>query len=517
MFSMNRTPVSGMPPAEPTSSLYVGDLLSEVTEHMLFEIFQSVGPVASVKICRDKDTSQSLGYGYVNFHSAADAERALDTMNFTTIRGKACRIMWVEKDKSVREKGVGNIFIKNLDISIDHKTLYDTFSMFGNIKSCKVATDSEGNSLGYGFVHYVDPTSAKAAIEKINGMVIAEKKVEVVPYKPKSERDGATEIAFTNVFVKNFPIAVEDQELEQMCEEFGEIVSLAIPKNPDGSKKGFLFCNYADHNQASAAIQILHGKELNGHVLTATQHKTKAQRKQELRALPSDVNLYVKNLSPEVDDAKLMELFSVFGSIKSTKVMLDNVTHLSRGFGFVVFENNESASKAMADMNGKMVMGKELYVALKQTKVQRQAALAKKFQSRGPMGMPGQMPPHMMPRGLPPMMMPPPFGRPMMPPHMMGPPMPPQLRRPRFNAPPKPRPLDVERMISMDAKQQKQEIGERLYPLVQRIEPKLAGKITGMLLEMDTTELMMLIESSDDLLISKVNEAVAVLKNHQDA
>lgn len=72
-------------------------------------------------------------------------------------------------------------------------------------------------------------------------------------------------------------------------------------------------------------------------------------------------------------------------------------------------------------------------------------------------------------------------------------------------------------MISMDAKQQKQEIGERLYPLVQRIEPKLAGKITGMLLEMDTTELMMLIESSDDLLISKVNEAVTVLKSHQDA
>jgi polyadenylate-binding protein len=195
--------------------------------------------------------------------------------------------------------------------------------------------------------------------------------------------------------------------------------------------------------------------------------------------------------------------------------MLDNVTHLSRGFGFVVFETNEAASKAMADMNGKLVQGKELYVALKQTKSQRQAALAKKFQSRGPMGMPGAMPAHMMPRGLPPMMMPPPFGRPMMPPHMMGPPMP-QLRRPRFNAPPKPRPLDVERMISMDSKQQKQEIGERLYPLVQRIEPKLAGKITGMLLEMDTTELMMLIESSDDLLISKVNEAVAVLKSHAD-
>jgi len=165
-------------------------------------------------------------------------------------------------------------------------------------------------------------------------------------------------------------------------------------------------------------------------------------------------------------------------------------------------------------MNGKLVEGKELYVALAQTKEQRKIALAKKFQqSNRNMGMPGQMPPHMMARGLPPMMMPPPFGRPpMMPPHMM-PPMP-QLRRPRYNAAMGSRPLDVERMITMDTKQQKQEMGERLYPLVQRIEPKLAGKITGMLLEMDTTELMMLLESGDDLLISKVNEAVQVLKNH---
>jgi len=74
--------------------------------------------------------------------------------------------MWVEKDKSARNNGVGNIFIKNLDASIDHKTLFDTFSMFGSIKSCKVSYDGEGNSLGYGFVHYTDPKSAEAAIEK---------------------------------------------------------------------------------------------------------------------------------------------------------------------------------------------------------------------------------------------------------------------------------------------------------------------------------------------------------------
>ena len=56
-------------------------------------------------------------------------------------------------------------------------------------------------------------------------------------------------------------------------------------------------------------------------------------------------------------------------------------------------------------------------------------------------------------------------------------------------------------------------IGERLYPLIHQTQPELAGKITGMLLEMDNSELLLLMETPEAL-ESKVDEAVEVLKQH---
>lgn len=75
-------------------------------------------------------------------------------------------------------------------------------------------------------------------------------------------------------------------------------------------------------------------------------------------------------------------------------------------------------------------------------------------------------------------------------------------------------PLSASALAAAHPNDQKQMLGERLFPLIQEKYPIAAGKVTGMLLEMDNTEILHLLEDHE-LLGSRIEEAVAVLSMHQ--
>jgi len=391
------------------ASLYVGDLHADVTEAMLYEIFNSVGPVASIRVCRDSVTRKSLGYAYVNFHSVQDAERALDTLNYSSIKGRSCRIMWTQRDPSMRKSGAGNIYVKNLDKNIDNKALYDTFSLFGNILSCKVASDLSGKSHGYGFVHYETEEAAKQAIERVNGMQIGEKTVEVTAFEKRGDRVRPEVTNFTNVYCKTMPAEWDEEKIKEEFGKFGTITSMCIREDKKGRKMAFV--NFETTESAQAAVAELHGKEVRSEEqiaklkeelkeefkedvgkLFVQRAQTKLERSAELRdkfpatsrpdSKPQGVNLYVKNLDEGTDEASLRALFESFGQITSVAAPVDDKGKC-KGFGFVCFQSPDEATKAVTEMHLKVVKGKPLYVGLAEKREARQERLRQRYSPGG--------------------------------------------------------------------------------------------------------------------------------------
>uniref|UniRef100_A0A669CQ26 Polyadenylate-binding protein n=1 Tax=Oreochromis niloticus TaxID=8128 RepID=A0A669CQ26_ORENI len=493
---------------------------------MLYEKFSPAGPVLSIRVCRDMITRRSLGYAYVNFSQPADAERALDTMNFDVVKGKPIRIMWSQRDPSLRKSGVGNVFIKNLDKSIDNKALYDTFSAFGNILSCKVVCDENG-SKGYAFVHFETQDAADRAIEKMNGMLLNDRKVFVGRFKSRKEREaelGAKAKEFTNVYIKNFGDDMDDERLKEIFDKYGKTLSVKVMTDPSGKSRGFGFVSYEKHEDANKAVEEMNGTELNGKTVFVGRAQKKMERQAELKrkfeqlkqeriSRYQGVNLYIKNLDDTIDDEKLRKEFSPFGSITSAKVMLEEGR--SKGFGFVCFSSPEEATKAVTEMNGRIVGSKPLYVALAQRKEERKAHLTNQYMQRiaGMRAMPAnaiinQFQPtsgYFMP-AVPQVVQ--------MLKHCSS-----LCLNCAFQTQPAvhvqgQEPLTASMLAAAPPQEQKQMLGERLFPLIQAMHANLAGKITGMLLEIDNSELLHMLESHESLR-SKVEEAVAVLQAHQ--
>ena len=636
-------------------------------------------------------------------------------MNFTDIKERPCRIMWSQRDPSLRKSGVGNVFIKNLAPTVDNKGLFDTFSVFGNILSCKVATDEAGASKGYGYVHYETAGAAEDAITNFNGNFIEDMEVHVGPFVRSQDRAGQAD--WTNLYVKQFPETWDDVRLKDLFEVYGTVASVIITRDAEGKSKGFGFVNFAEHSSAEKALAELANKSIvdpcaepvappSGEEgepavdttpvpVTFELYVNRAQKKSErtreiktrLDALNTErvskyqgMNLYVKNLDDTITDEFFRETFAQFGTITSARIMRDAIvppatTSTSKGFGFICFSSPEEATRAVTEMNGKILRSKPIVVTLHQRKDLRRAHLAQTYSPRGPRpvayasGQVGMPMPYGMPipyggpqqqRGLQPFpypiatgaqqfpqrvgnprgvpsagrggptgqgnfyLMPTNYGMPqqgqmmpgqapfkrmpngqpmqgsvpmqqslvpsgpqgfraggrgvptggrgmasgtqgrgqggnmimngqgqmtgMVPQQQMqngiqqmnggrpapggvkfnsnvrnlgqgGQMIPQQMSAPQQQQSSTPglgigETLDDQALASAPPQQQKNIIGERLYPLIYVHQPVQAGKITGMLLEMDNAELLNLIESPDAL-AHKIEEALIVLKNHQ--
>ncbi len=75
------------------------------------------------------------------------------------------------------------------------------------------------------------------------------------------------------------------------------------------------------------------------------------------------MNLYVGNLDYKIREEQLQSLFEQYGEVTSVKIITDKFTGRSKGFAFVEMTNNDEGKKAIENLNGQSLQGRDITVS----------------------------------------------------------------------------------------------------------------------------------------------------------
>ncbi|CAA2954710.1 polyadenylate-binding protein RBP45-like isoform X1 [Olea europaea var. sylvestris] len=284
--------------AQPTAddgirSLWIGDLQYWMDEQYILNIFASAGEVVSVKVIRNKQTSQSEGYGFLEFVSHAAAERNLHTFNGTLMPNaeQPFRLNWASMGAGEKRDDTPEytIFVGDLAADVTDYMLQETFrANYSSVKGAKVVTDRlTGRTKGYGFVRFADEGEQLRAMTEMNGSFCSTRPMRIGPAANKQTASGQIkasyqtsqgtqsedDLANTTIFVGNLDSNVTDEHLRQVFGQYGQLLHVKIPM---GKRCGFV--QFADRSCAEEALRMLNGTQLGGQSIRLSWGRSPSNR-----------------------------------------------------------------------------------------------------------------------------------------------------------------------------------------------------------------------------------------------
>ncbi|XP_075490228.1 oligouridylate-binding protein 1-like [Primulina tabacum] len=156
-----------------------------------------------------------------------------------------------------------------------------------------------------------------------------------------------------SVYVGNIHPQVTEPLLQEVFANTGPLEGCKLIRK---EKSSYGFVDYFDRRSAALAIVTLNGRQLFGQPIKVNWAYASSQREDTT----NQFNIFVGDLSPEVTDATLFACFSVYPSCSDARVMWDQKTGRSRGFGFVSFRNQQEAQSSINDLNGKWLGSRQI-------------------------------------------------------------------------------------------------------------------------------------------------------------
>lgn len=169
-----------------------------------------------------------------------------------------------------------NLIVNYLPNSLTQDDVKKLFEDIGPIASCKlIRNKTTGQSMGYGFVEYVDESHAERAITELTGLEMEGKRLKV-SYAGGGGGSGGAGMSGggggekNNVYVANLPSSITEERLLELFSDHGTIVSSRLLTNADGSSRGAGFVRFSTSAEAANAIKALAGCSLAGSVQPLT-------------------------------------------------------------------------------------------------------------------------------------------------------------------------------------------------------------------------------------------------------
>ena len=532
-------------------SLFISNLSEKTTEAELISFFKDYQN--SILLAQIEKNMGALNFsiqkgnrGIIIFSSHEVANEAKINLNMKKLFGRTVYITWHERNSSLRRNNTSNLFVKNIPLTISPREFFEYFLQFGEILSARLGEDDEGNSRGYGYVSYVDQNTVNKVLNEVDEKIVWGAKLKVAKFQKKNERmhfQKNTNMKNT-LYIKNIPNQYKEEEMKKIFEMYGKIIWFKM--SCDKNNRKFAFITFENDVSAAKAREKLNGfkwdgnsKVENSECLFVDYLQKKNVRDKIIQAKIAEsnlkinnqyrnCNLHIRNIPVTFDQQKLHDLFSKFGEIKSVKIpnyiLITKIgkefkeISLSKLFGYVCFQNQESAIKAMKEMNGSYIEGEKnmkrpLLIELFMPKMERREMILRVHNA---MVMRGNINNNIMYNpylqncfgGYPLRMQP----------------MKPNKKKKVDGKASKTDELNQVYLSSLqNQEEQKDYLGELIFKQIQnhpiaeekKLDINLIAKITGMILGIENFKEIVEITKNNKLLTDRINEAINLIRENQ--
>lgn len=152
----------------------------------------------------------------------------------------------------------------------------------------------------------------------------------------------------TNLIVNYLPQNMTQEEIKSLFSSIGQVDSCKLIKDKlSGQSLGYAFVNFSRSDDADKAIATLNGMRLQNKTIKVSLARPSSDS-------IKNANLYVCGLPKEFSQADLEQMFNPFGVIISSKILTDPKTGVSKGVGFVRFDQRIEAENAINTLNNKL-------------------------------------------------------------------------------------------------------------------------------------------------------------------